>query len=72
MNLEAVFPCLRFLFFLMFSWHPRCSLLPISPGADSEVRDAWEKSARVAACQGAEIVEVSVPSVPQVSDYYRS
>lgn len=35
---------------------------------DDGVREAWENSARAAAALGAVIVEVSVPSVPQVGD----
>lgn len=44
-----------------------CVSLPSSPsGADAGVREAWEHTARTATALGATVVEVSMPSVPQV------
>ena len=34
--------------------------------ADAGVREAWEHTAQTAASLGAEVVEVSMPSVPEV------
>ena len=38
--------------------------------ADAGVRGAWEHTARAAADLGASVVEVSMPSVPKVSDMF--
>lgn len=54
--------------------HPndRCCAAPLvvflcrREGADAGVREAWEHTARTAASLGAAVVEVSMPSVPQV------